>query len=433
MTWVIVGHTMMHCINHDPGSANALELIGHEGQGYAADWSGQPIQSAFFSVDTFFFMGGLLAVVISLPKIHMLDSIAKVPLLYVKRWLRLTPPLILAIYIYLYITPILGSGPWYGLRDRQEFCSKYWWTNPLFIMNIIPGRGEECFGEAWYLAVDFQLFMFLPWVLLLHEKSIKMTWGVLLTTLVAATTYTYWLAYTYEMHFSAFMVFVDNAKPVNYRSNYYFNTFTRSPPYIVGLLAGFAWYDWIRHITWSRTTNILMTITWANLLYWPVYGGYWEYQDFPSTLPMTTEAAYIAYTKTAWAVGLAILCIQCFANRGGFFQWCLSFRCYVPMAKLSYCAFLMHYVPQTQYYYSDVTPISGSAMTFTVGVVASIVLSYVYAIPLYILVEYGTKRVDEEFLTPKRYAKKPKQVATEGKAIGVESKRDMEELKRGDV
>ena len=59
-----------------------------------------------------------------------------------------------------------GTGPfWYPVE--RERCSKSWWSNMLYINNFIHLTDDEtCMGWTWYLANDFQFYLFLQPILL---------------------------------------------------------------------------------------------------------------------------------------------------------------------------------------------------------------------------------------------------------------------------
>ena len=51
---------------------------------------------------------------------------------------RLTPTYMFVLLFFHKMTGFLGEGPfWYGVQTETQ-CSKYWWTNLLYINNFYP-------------------------------------------------------------------------------------------------------------------------------------------------------------------------------------------------------------------------------------------------------------------------------------------------------
>ena len=61
-----------------------------------------------------------------------------------------------------------GSGPnWYSVEFMAEGCREKGWLNFLYINNYVGGDELlACMGETWYLAVDMQLFIVTPLIVL---------------------------------------------------------------------------------------------------------------------------------------------------------------------------------------------------------------------------------------------------------------------------
>lgn len=55
------------------------------------------------------------------------------------RFLRLIPTYAFVMGVFWFLVDHLGSGPfWFQIRDKTAQCSRYWWTNLLFINNLYP-------------------------------------------------------------------------------------------------------------------------------------------------------------------------------------------------------------------------------------------------------------------------------------------------------
>ena len=103
------------------------------------------------------------------------------------RFIRVWPTYFVAIMIFWKIAPLVGNGPIWAtyplLAGSCDDLGALW--NLLFIDNFMdhgPSGMDYCFGWGWYLAVDFQLFLITPFVMMIYNKSKKI--GLLVTFLL---------------------------------------------------------------------------------------------------------------------------------------------------------------------------------------------------------------------------------------------------------
>ena len=105
----------------------------------------QALTGAYFAVDTFFHVRISWNDYINedsknfIEKEKILLYFCRIPIFYLKRFLRLTPIYFFILLFYLKIFPLLNSGPFLNLLDTDiNFCNTYWWTNLLYINNLYP-------------------------------------------------------------------------------------------------------------------------------------------------------------------------------------------------------------------------------------------------------------------------------------------------------
>jgi peptidoglycan/LPS O-acetylase OafA/YrhL len=99
------------------------------------------ISGAYFSVDIFFFFSAFLGFYLITEKLKETKKGWKAYFfLYVHRYIRILPALMLMLGLAIYVVPLLGNGPvFYKLGELTHYvCDKYWWTNALFINNLYP-------------------------------------------------------------------------------------------------------------------------------------------------------------------------------------------------------------------------------------------------------------------------------------------------------
>lgn len=79
----------------------------------------------------------------------------------INRYIRLTPVYALIVFFDATWLYKLDFGPFWKTTTETEksFCRRNWWTNMLYINNYV-NPSQMCLIQSWYLAADFQLFIF---------------------------------------------------------------------------------------------------------------------------------------------------------------------------------------------------------------------------------------------------------------------------------
>ncbi|XP_037787259.1 nose resistant to fluoxetine protein 6-like isoform X2 [Penaeus monodon] len=203
MMWVVYGH------QHQAGAsftANFLMMFPKtSGLLY------QLLSNAFFSVDSFFFLSGFLVSFVLLREVSRTGRF-NIAVFYLHRFIRLLPPIAIATGLFATVARYFLTGP---LADSwaywQKGCIVNWWKDLVFVNNFLleeedPDVGADCIGQAWYLAVDTQLYLVAPLVILpLHFfEAAGQAWLYFLSlvsiAIPTAVTYVYDLPPTAVMY-----------------------------------------------------------------------------------------------------------------------------------------------------------------------------------------------------------------------------------------
>lgn len=133
-------------------------------------------------------------------------------MLYIHRYLRLTPFLAISILFSVSLMRYFGNGPLWPntitLLSKQ--CERNWWAALLYIQNyynpidvvsfillfrilfahfscnvcVFLSNFSKCLAHSWYLSVDMQLFVFAPLVVyLIYRFESKGALGMVLLVL----------------------------------------------------------------------------------------------------------------------------------------------------------------------------------------------------------------------------------------------------------
>jgi len=386
MGWVILGHEL--AFEASIGYINPFAILPPTGA--LKGWLAQILFSSRYAVDTFFFISGFLVFHSVMQRLTKGTEItARWVLGYAAhRWIRLTPTYMFCILLWWKIAPLLGSGPmWFHWRGYAELCDNFWWTNILYINNLVPfGYGENgtCFFHGWYLANDMQFYLLTPLFIVAYRRSVK--WTVALCTFIITVSTTSAFLVAKSEHWSA--ADLDGAAVGAYDREGYIMPYFRIPAYLIGTLLAITWLS--IHPPGSQRTHaigqadpnavvpgmrktavvggakvdldpfmasMLETIA-LLLLLLCVFGGVDADQARPCSYMMwpqgpvlcgsgpewdTTErATYASLTKPAWCVGLGLLCWVAFQDKAGIVGWFLNHDAWVVPARLSFGMYLLH-------------------------------------------------------------------------------------------
>ena len=272
MWFVILGHTISYGEWFNSVAYPSVAIAPYLWSvSFFSKWYQGFFFSGWYSVDTFLFIGGLVCgsrASLAVEQHKQRHAQADTPLgarlrselkfwglFALSRWLRLLPSLVMVIVSFWFLVPSFGSSPWWQRHwdiVYGEQCGDYWWSTVLLIQNFIPAPRDPnaldtstgiCLGPSWYLAVDFQLHVFVaPLVLCTwHYAPQAARWardgalhlpgtaliGAMLAATVAAT---------------AGVVVTRNCVLQGYGVGdfyfYYIKPWVRAPPYLFGLLLG---------------------------------------------------------------------------------------------------------------------------------------------------------------------------------------------------
>ena len=163
MWGVIMGHTFLWQVISLPFGGGPSSLYSVLPPGGLLSSFSTLLFGLEMGVDSFFFISGFLAMFIVLRKLDkgklgthfsLGDSPQKgqsallwIPAMFLHRWLRIVPLLIFLIWVFMWLSPYMGSGPLWGEMSNgslgQTSCQDLWWTNLIFINNFYPWNASN--------------------------------------------------------------------------------------------------------------------------------------------------------------------------------------------------------------------------------------------------------------------------------------------------
>ena len=362
MFWIIIHHTKETCVT--TSSNMFYDYLFVEPR-----FSSQPINSKAFAVDSFFLLSGTLVAYHTLREMEKRRGRFPVITYYLHRYLRLTMVYAFVLFFFLALGLYLGNGPNWQLRTT---CSKYWWTNLLYINNLYPWEmSRECMTWTWYLANDMQFYVLAP--LLLIPLYYVYQLGLLLSGAVIAATFITTGAIAGTNKISP-IITANTAEGVN---EIYTKPYCRVAPYIVGLMLGFILYKKVGiklhwFVNWLIYSS--MWVVAAGCCFSVAYGLYSTWNGHMLTL--AEDVSYLMFTRFTWSVGVALMVFACHNGHGWVINDFLSMKIWIPLSRLTYSVYLIHFFLIITITYSQRDPFIYTDYTIAVYIVATVVLSY---------------------------------------------------------
>lgn len=123
----------------------------------------------------------------------------------------------------------------------------------------------------------------------------------------------------------------------------------RIGPYLVGMIAAYILMRLKQKLIINRKTLWLLWIIGSSSNLIILFG----LSD--KNISITTAAIYNALSRPVWGIGISWLLIACITNHGGFINKFLSLTIWIPVSRLTYCAYLLNPYIITSLYRSSET------------------------------------------------------------------------------
>ncbi|XP_016976451.1 nose resistant to fluoxetine protein 6-like [Drosophila rhopaloa] len=293
------------------------------------------IMNGFYSVDSFFMLGGLLVALITLRLMDRTKGKLNVPLMYLHRLIRIVPLLGMAIVIYMTLMPVISGGPLFvGGFGGKATCEDSWYWTLLFVNNY---TSKICLGHTWYLSVDMQLFLISPLLLIaLYNWGKKAAAGIfVLIVLLSGCLFATMMVNDYSMTFKD--ISSDAMKSI------YFATHTHAQPWLIGFLFGY-----FLHLSRGKKFQLNWVAVWGGwilslaLIFTSIFALYPAAQKGAPALTTLENSFYYTLTRLGWPMALCWVVFACMQGYGGLANSLLSSPLWQPLSRLSYAVYIWH-------------------------------------------------------------------------------------------
>ncbi|BFZ20625.1 hypothetical protein BsWGS_23663 [Bradybaena similaris] len=390
MSWVLLGHMLVFGIRQ---FGNALSIMPV----WLKDWSFDAISNAFVSVDTFFAISGLLTAYLTLNEIKKRGWKINWPLFYFHRFWRLTPPYMLTLLVVTGLQKYLGSGPQWPSGADDENCVNNWWTNLLYINNLV-NTDKMCFGHSWYLANDMQFYILSPLMIVPFYFNRFIGMAVCLGFLTISWITTGVLS-TQNQWPSTLVSASQHPGYATFQEYYYIKPWCRIGPYIIGLMAG-AYLSLRQDKRLPVSATCLGWVTAIATGLAVVYGLHGDISG-QNVSSVGVAAFYNTVARSAWGACVAWVIIACSSGCGGFVNRILSWSPFVTLGRLTYMAYLIHPCLLLVYYQNQETLYYLSNINLTVTFCGMVVITNMAAFVLMLAFESPWIGLEKTFIHKK--------------------------------
>ncbi|GBM68536.1 Nose resistant to fluoxetine protein 6 [Araneus ventricosus] len=261
------------------------------------DWRGsQLLLNGGFAVDVFFVISGFLNANALFHKYSRSNGNISWFYFYFKRFVRLTPVYMIVLGFNATLISYTGTGIIWPTYGTNPVCRKDWWWHLLYINNF-EESAQECLPLCWYMAVDMQFYVISP----LFMVSLIRFW--------------------------------------EYFDVVYVKPYARIIPYLVAILL--AYYLHKKNFDNGTTRNSAITLCcgWivTVIFMWICFFSLHKKEEI-----LIVTAIYNGTKHLLFSCGFAWMIYLVLTRQSEFLNMCLSWKLFLPLSRLSYCAYLIH-------------------------------------------------------------------------------------------
>uniref|UniRef100_A0A183VF26 Nose resistant to fluoxetine protein 6 n=1 Tax=Toxocara canis TaxID=6265 RepID=A0A183VF26_TOXCA len=219
-----------------------------------------------------------------------------------------------------------------------------------------------------------------------------------------------------------------------YWPDVYVKPYIRCPPYLIGLLVGFALHKFGLHPVFPKVCSYHISLflkfsiaffIWKIALGWAIstifgIGSVFGLYDYARTGEISEwmRVGYVLFGRNGYALSLAWVTFACATGYGGdfFLFTCpinslLSWRAWIPLSRITFCAYLIHPILLQIYNFSRPHPFHFTTVyqmfyLFAVAVVMAyftgFFLSLAFEVPVSILETLAVNRIMAKLRGPRR-------------------------------
>ncbi|KZC14350.1 Nose resistant to fluoxetine protein 6 [Dufourea novaeangliae] len=219
------------------------------------------------------------------------------------------------------------------------------WSNMLLLNANIITDTFFCLSQSWYLATDMQLVWLSPIILYPMLKSTReiFFWIVIVVGFVTSILIPFFV--TFSLNLTGTMLYYKDSNDVaNVYVQIYTKVYNRYGAYLIGLALGYILYKTRARVIKIRPMYMVSGWLLAAVSGLLVFvGPRWMYLE-EHVYDRLEASFYAGLHRQIFTLSISWLIFCCVHGYGGFVGVCLSWKGWVPFSKLTYSAYLCHYV-----------------------------------------------------------------------------------------
>ena len=402
-TFVVIGHTFFFL--WDTMAIMNFQSVANSVKNFRF----QIVVAGFYAVDTFFFLSGFLVAYFFVQELKGRGfSWKTLGMFYFHRIYRLTPSLVMGMFFFWLFSPYWNDGPWWMFYQKyvNTRCDNGWWYTLLYIQNWV-NTDKLCMGWTWYLADDMQYYILSPLVLIAYWKNKYVGWGISVVGIWLCMAITLYICISNKLQeFSGIQFGAELGNYIPPEGKYgkliYLPPYTRVAPYLIGFCAAFILTERgekfavsrpVRGVIYVASTIIVLIlsfISWSDANYgWAPWMNY----------------VWITISRPIWSVGFGSLLLLCVVGYGGIFSTVMSQGFWVPLARLSYGAYIFHLTNIGTIYNGYKSGLTYSFSTGLYFFLGHLIIAFALALVNFLLVEKPLMNMESLLLHRKPRAK----------------------------
>uniref|UniRef100_A0A1I8Q0V0 Acyltransferase 3 domain-containing protein n=1 Tax=Stomoxys calcitrans TaxID=35570 RepID=A0A1I8Q0V0_STOCA len=299
------------------------------------------ITNSLLFVDIYLLLSGYLFFRLVIVELERRKGKLNPLVLYVGRYIRLTPAYMVVIGFYMTWFTSISSGPIWRERIelQQDRCLQSWWLNILYVNNYI-NSDKLCMFQSWYLSADTQLFFVAPMVLFLIYKCRKIGLAVLTALTLITSAIPFVVTYVEKVQ-PTLMVSSREAEDLlksEYYHDNYIKTHMRASAYFIGLAVGY-----LAHVMQSKRIKLpkyLVRLMWILSCIMAIGSMFSLGRFYAAPFTNIESTLYGGFHKLCWNLAIGWLVLAVTTGHSGWVRRMLSSRFFVPFSRLTYCAYL---------------------------------------------------------------------------------------------
>lgn len=287
------------------------------------------VWSLDYSVDAFFVISGYLIATL-LFREHIKTGSIDLKRFYWRRYLRLTPAYFAFILLVVIAAPKAVSSIW---------------ANLLYVNNFLPLK-EMSLPWTWSLAVEEQFYLLFPALILWFVLKGSRPLLKLVALLVASQLCTLWFFASDEKLWQAsnLDIFFDWEMFNHYYDRFYVNLYTRFGPFVSGGLVAYLLIyhrDAMDNVRANR-----MLFNGINLIVLGFMAYVLGLNPYASESSLAANRWHLIVDRNLFGIALSWIIFAVHGPAGILqpLKGLLSWKCWYPIAQLSYCMYLLHYI-----------------------------------------------------------------------------------------